>query len=82
MLSVRSRPATRHAALSRFGGNVRERRQTLGLSQEEFADRCGLDRTYISGVERGTRNVSLVNICLIARALGVSVGDLMKAVSA
>jgi Helix-turn-helix. len=79
---MRSGSSQRSAALSRFGGNVRERRQALSLSQEAFADRCGLDRTYVSGVERGTRNVSLVNICVIARALGVAVEELMKGVSA
>jgi len=62
--------------LAGFGRRVRERRTALGLSQEAFADKCGLDRTYISGIERGRRNVSLLNIAAIAKALGSSVSDL------
>ena len=56
--------------LGRFGAAVRERRAALGLSQEAFADACGLDRTYVSGIERGLRNVSLRNIDVLARTLG------------
>ena len=56
----------------RFGRAIRKRRKRLGLSQEEFADRCALDRSYMGGIERGERNVSLVNIIRLARALGIS----------
>lgn len=63
---------------ARFGRRVRELRTRLGLSQEAFADRCGLDRTYMSGIERGKRNLSLRNIEIIARALDVSISDLTK----
>ncbi len=52
-----------------FGKALRERRHKLGVSQEEFADLCGLDRTYVGGIERGERNVAVVNIEKIARAL-------------
>jgi len=62
--------------VARFGRRVRELRARLGISQEAFADRCGLDRTYISGIERGKRNLSLRNIEVIAKALGVSISDL------
>ena len=62
--------------LSRFGKRLREKRTNLGLSQEAFADRCGLDRTYISDIERGRRNVSLLNIEIIALALNISVSEL------
>ncbi len=58
--------------LTRFGKAVRKMRHKLGVSQEEFADFCGLDRSYIGGVERGERNVSLINIERIAKALGVT----------
>jgi transcriptional regulator with XRE-family HTH domain len=66
--------------LERFGKNVREKRRSLGLSQEAFADRCKLDRTYISGIERGKRNVALRNIGAIAQTLGISIAELMEGV--
>jgi transcriptional regulator with XRE-family HTH domain len=62
--------------LVRFGQRLRAIRTEQKLSQEAFAQKCGLDRTYISGIERGQRNVSLVNIHVIAKALGTSVSDL------
>ena len=46
----------------RFGRRLRGLRQYANLSQEEFAEKCDLDRTYISGIERGKRNVALRNI--------------------
>lgn len=64
----------------RFGKALRKRRQKLGVSQEEFADMCGLDRTYIGGIERGERNVSLVNIEKIMRALRISLSELFRGV--
>ena len=63
--------------LALFGSRVRELRTDRGLSQEEFANICGLDRTYISGIERGVRNVSLVNIKLLADAFDVTISQLM-----
>jgi transcriptional regulator with XRE-family HTH domain len=59
-----------------FGARVRELRHNAGLSQEELATTANLDRSYIGGVERGERNVSLVNIHKIARALKVKSGAL------
>ncbi len=56
----------------RFGERLRDLRRERGISQEELADRAGLDRTYVSGIERGKRNVGLVNIVRLARALSVS----------
>ncbi len=64
--------------LSRFGKRLRERRMAEGLSQEAFAHAAGLDRTYISGIERGLRNVSLRNIELLAKTLATSVSDLTE----
>ena len=63
--------------LIRFGDRVRALRKAQGLSQEAFADRCGLDRTYVSGIERGKRNVSLRNIEILAKSLGIPVSELM-----
>jgi transcriptional regulator with XRE-family HTH domain len=64
--------------LHRFGARVRDLRKAKGLSQERFADRCGLDRTYMSGIECGKRNVSLRNVEVIAHALEMSISDLMS----
>jgi transcriptional regulator with XRE-family HTH domain len=52
-----------------FGRRLRQLRLNAGLSQEELADKAGLDRSYVGGVERGERNISLENICKIAAAL-------------
>ena len=54
-----------------FGARLREGRHAKGLSQEELALACNLDRTYIGGVERGERNISLINIYKIAQALAI-----------
>jgi transcriptional regulator with XRE-family HTH domain len=64
--------------LGRFGIRVRQRREAKGLSQEAFAAAAGLDRTYISGIERGKRNVSLRNIDVIAKAFGTSISELTR----
>lgn len=61
-----------------FGMRVRELRKSKGLSQESLALECGLDRSYIGGVERGERNISLLNICRIADALSVPASELFK----
>jgi ribosome-binding protein aMBF1 (putative translation factor) len=61
-----------------FGERVRELRKHKGLSQEALALACALDRTYIGSVERGERNISLINIHRIAEALGVSGNDLLQ----
>jgi transcriptional regulator with XRE-family HTH domain len=60
----------------RFGRSIRRVREEQGINQEEAAERCGLHRTYYSGVERGVRNVSLVNIEKIAKGLRKSLPDL------
>lgn len=60
------------------GKRVKELRNKLGVSQEEFADMAGLDRTYITSVECGKRNISIVNIEKIAKALNVSLNEFFK----
>jgi transcriptional regulator with XRE-family HTH domain len=60
-----------------FGKAVRELRNAKALSQEELAARAGIHRTYIGDVERGIRNIALVNMTKIARALGVPLSRLI-----
>ncbi len=64
----------------RFGYAVKVRRDELGLTQEDLADKAGIHRTYLSDVERGARNLSLVNIERLAAALSVSISRLFEAV--
>ena len=61
-----------------FGNRVRQLRKARGWSQEYFAHKVGLDRSYMGGVERGERNVSLENICLIAKALAIPPTELFN----
>jgi transcriptional regulator with XRE-family HTH domain len=63
--------------LARFGARLREVRRRKGISQEKLAELAKLHRTYVSSVERGERNISLVNIDRLASALGVRLADLM-----
>ena len=60
-----------------FGFAVKTRREELGLTQEEFADKAGIHRTYLSDIERGSRNVSLINIERIALALTLKMSELL-----
>jgi transcriptional regulator with XRE-family HTH domain len=60
----------------RFGKAIRRRRRELDLSQEELAERAGLHRNYVSGIETGTRNPSLKNIEKLAKALEISIARL------
>lgn len=62
----------------KFGNNIRLLRKQKDISQEALAFKCGLHRTYISDVERGLRNVSLVNIEKIAKALNTSIKELFN----
>ncbi|ELW4385291.1 helix-turn-helix transcriptional regulator [Salmonella enterica] len=59
-----------------LGRRVRERRLEMGLSQEAFADKCGIDRTYISGIERGIRNPTLVVLYAISVGLNTELSQL------
>jgi transcriptional regulator with XRE-family HTH domain len=62
----------------RFGFAVKDRREQLGLTQEDLAHRAGIHRTYLSDIERGSRNVSLINIERIAAALALAVSELFQ----
>lgn len=61
-----------------FGQRIRVLRHAKGLSQETLGELCSLDRTYISSLERGHRNVSLKNIAALANALEVSLAELFE----
>ena len=61
-----------------LGLNIRRLREAMGISQEELGYRAGLHRTYIGSIERGERNVALLNLCQIARALQCEPADLLK----
>ncbi len=61
---------------ARFGSRLRQLRDERGYSQEALAERAGLHRNYVGGVERGERNVALENIVKLAKALSVKPGDL------
>ena len=61
----------------RFGRKLRKLREEKGISQEKLAELAELHRTYVSGVERGERNISLINIERLAKALDVPMADLM-----
>lgn len=74
--------ARRRDLLARFGERVRELRKSRGFSQESFAALCGLDRTYVGGIERGERNLALKNIGVIAEALGLTISQLMEGIDA
>ncbi|MDQ8699209.1 helix-turn-helix transcriptional regulator [Hyphomicrobium sp. LHD-15] len=62
----------------RLGLNLKRLREEQGFSQEAFADHCGLHRTYISGIERGVRNPTVLILERIAKALKVSAGSLLE----
>jgi transcriptional regulator with XRE-family HTH domain len=62
--------------LTIFGNRVREERLKLGISQEELAARAGLHRTYIGMIERAEKNITLINIEKIAKALDITISEL------
>ena len=67
-----------HPVLKTIGSTVRRLRESHGWSQEEFADRAKLDRSYMSGIERGVRNVSVLTLHKVAKALGVPLSRLVQ----
>jgi len=67
----------KNAVLKKFGAAVRRYRRIAGLTQEEFADICELDRSYLGGVERGERNLTLINVIKICDALKVNASEML-----
>lgn len=66
--------------LAAFGRAVREFRKAQGLSQEAFADKAGIDRSYMGHIERGEKNITLSKIYEIADALNVTVSELFQSI--
>jgi transcriptional regulator with XRE-family HTH domain len=66
------------SVLKKIGQNMRSCRIKKGLSQERLADICGLHRTYVGSVERGERNISILNLERIANALNITIKDLLN----
>ncbi len=64
--------------LKQLGDRLRELRDNAGISQEQLANEIGLDRTYISGIERGKRNPSIQSLYRIAKGLDVTLEDFFK----
>ena len=61
-----------------FGSNIARLRKEIGLSQEQLALESGIARSYLGGVERGQRNIAIVNICKLADALKLDPSELLK----
>ncbi len=72
----------RDRTLTTFGKNVCRFRTQKGFSQDKLAEKANLDRTYVSGIERGVRNPSITVVIKLARALGVTTDQLCKGVGA
>lgn len=70
----------RQILLCSFGLNLKKKRENLGVSQEYFAEICGLDRTYISMLETGKRNPSLINLMKVSNGLNISLSNLLDGV--
>jgi len=70
----------RHRALTTLGLNLRRERERQKLTQEKLAEKAELDPTYISGIERGIRNPSILSILRLANALGTTVSDLSQGI--
>ena len=68
------------STLLQFGRNVARLRNAAGLSQNELADRADLDRAYLSGIERGTRNPGIKTVVKLAMALGATADELCQGV--
>ncbi|HZQ29362.1 MAG TPA: helix-turn-helix transcriptional regulator [Acidimicrobiales bacterium] len=73
-----ARGRERSSVTVEFGRRVRAFRKERGLSQERLAELAGIHRTYVGSLERGERNVALINIVRLARALEVNAADLVR----
>ncbi len=64
----------------KVGNRIKELRQQIGLSQEKFALKIGMDRTYYASVENGKRNISIVNLEKIANGFGISLSEMFRGI--
>ena len=81
MQEIYMEPQDFKTQLRQLGRKVRDARAKLGYSQESFAHACGLDRTYIGGVERGERNLGFKNLLRISKALKLEPSELLTGIS-
>ena len=72
----------RDKVLTSFGLSVLRQREARAMTQEEVAEKAGLDRTYVSGIERGLRNPGIKNVARLAKALGLTTARLCEGVDA
>ena len=77
MVKAKETSRRRVAELVRFGEAVRQQRKARGYSQEAFGDACGIDRSYMGGIERGEHNMTIINLLRISRCLRISVSELL-----
>ncbi len=79
MVKVKDTSKQKVPELVRFGEAVREQRKARGFSQEAFGDACGIDRSYMGGIERGEHNLALINILKIIAALDMQPSEFFTA---
>jgi len=68
----------KHSLSIKFGARVKQLRTKLGLSQEELAERAGVHRTYIGMIERAEKNITLINVFKISKALGIKMSKILS----
>lgn len=73
-------PKTKAPELIRFGENIRQCREQRAWTQEQLAEKADLDQTFISGIERGARNPTIITINKLARALKITVSELTEGI--
>ncbi len=74
-------PKTKAPELIRFGENVRQQREEREWTQEQLAEKADLDQTFISGIERGSRNPTIITVNKLARALKITVSELTEGIN-